>query len=86
MGAPAFSGFAALSTPSGSFSYPIFGGDYGNGENALFILNPTEAGGRTLTFTQMDVESGTGCGYDAVSLLTWTNNEYTRVDRLAKFF
>jgi hypothetical protein len=81
-GPPSFSGYAALTTPTGSFSYPVGGGQYGNSENALFIISPDAAGPRTLTFTRMDVENDSSCSYDAVSVLTWVNNQYSQI---AKF-
>lgn len=82
-GAPSFSGFAALSTPTGSYSYPVGGGQYANSENALFIVNPEVAGTRTLAFTRLDVENDATCSYDAVSVLTWQNNEYTQLAKWA---
>jgi trypsin len=77
-GTPALSGFASLSTATGTYSYPENGGSYINGENAVFIVNPTEAGDRTLTFTRMDVENDSSCSYDAVAVFVWTNNMYTQ--------
>jgi trypsin len=78
---PALSGYASLSDASGSYSYPVDGGNYDNDENAAFILNPSETGDRTLTFTRMDVETDSSCSYDAVAVFVWMNNMYTQLSR-----
>ncbi|XP_021960189.1 prostasin [Folsomia candida] len=80
-GTPALSGYASLSDASGSYSYPVGGGNYANRENAAFILNPTDTGDRTLTFTRMDVENDSSCSYDAVAVFVWMNNMYTQLSR-----
>jgi len=79
---PPFSGYAMLSTATGSYSYPEGGGQYGNNENAVIILNPATPGDRTITFTRMDVENDNACAYDAVTIFTYANNRFTQ---LAKF-
>jgi len=75
------SGYASLNATSGMYTYPQGGGDYANGENAVFVVNPAVAGSRTLQFTAVDVEAGTGCTYDAVSVYTWRNSSYTQSAR-----
>ncbi|OXA64314.1 Trypsin-1 [Folsomia candida] len=74
----ALSGFAHLTTPTGSHSYPVGGGSYQNNENAVFIVNPEVGGDQTLTFTRVDIEDASDCGYDALAVYTWTNNQYTQ--------
>jgi cubilin len=77
---PALTGFATRNENIGSHSYPA-SGQYRNGESAMFIVNPSQAGDRTLKFSSLDVENDSTCRYDAVALYTWSNNAYNQVDR-----
>lgn len=77
---PALTGFETLSDTIGSLTYPA-SGQYRNGENALFIVNPSAAGNRTLKFSALDVENDSSCSYDAVALYTWVNNAYVQQAR-----
>jgi len=77
---PALSGYASLNATTGSFKYPQ-SGQYGNSESALFVLSPEGAGDRTLTFSAMDVENDSSCRYDAVAVYSWSNNQYTLLNR-----
>ncbi|OXA46136.1 Trypsin-1 [Folsomia candida] len=74
-------GFARLTTSTGNFSYPIGGGRYRDNENALFVINPTAPAMRTLMFSRMDVENHSECGYDAIMIYNWYNNQYIQVVR-----
>jgi hypothetical protein len=79
---PEFTGYANLNLNNGNLSYPVGGGQYRNGENALFVVNPTVPAQRTLSFTKMDVETGSGCPYDAVTIYNWFDNQYTQVAKV----
>lgn len=74
---PALSGFAALTNSTGTFSYPMNGGQYSNSESALFVLSPEAAGSRSVTFSRVDVETGSNCPYDAVTVYSWQNAMYS---------
>ncbi|XP_035707806.1 exoskeleton protein RP43-like [Folsomia candida] len=76
-----YSGFASLNMNSGNFSYPSNGGQYRDGENAVFVVNPIVPAQRTLRFTRMGLEYANNCVYDAVSVYNWFNNEYIQLGR-----
>jgi secreted trypsin-like serine protease len=78
---PAFSGYASLNATTGTYSYPEGGGQYRNGENAVFVVNPAVAGDRTVTFSRVDIENDSQCSYDAVAVFIWSNNQYLQSGR-----
>lgn len=70
-GGGGFTHYATYLNSTGATSYPGNGLPYNNDETAVFIVSPSQAGSRTLTFTGMDVEGSTGCIYDSVEVFAW---------------
>lgn len=75
-------GHALLTEAKGNYSYPVNGSEYGNSENALFVIAPTVPGQPTLRFSRVDVENeDTGCMYDSVRIFSWFDSDYLEVAR-----
>lgn len=78
---PDYTGYTSLTLNNGNFSYPADGSNYRNNERAFFLVNPTVPSIRTLRFTRMDLESASGCTYDAVVIYNWYENRYNQITR-----
>jgi len=76
--ASVLSGFAALTSSNGSYSYPVDGGNYRNNENAVFVVSPSGASSTTLTFTRFNVESS----WDNLYVYSLLSGQFVRVATL----
>lgn len=76
-----FSGFFSQTYSAGSVIHPSGGGFYDNNEIVVFAIVPSIPSEKTLRFTGMDIESSSGCRYDAVTVYNWFDSQYNEVAR-----
>lgn len=76
-----FTGYTPLPYSAGEVIHPTVGGNYGNYENVMFAIVPTQRGEKTLRFWDMDVEDGSNCRFDSVTVIHWVDNGYVESAR-----
>jgi trypsin len=69
--------FKRFTTDAGEYSHPAGGGQYGNGERTVFLINSANlVVSKRLDFTRFIVEDDFECSFDAVRIYDWSNDRF----------